>query len=123
MWNCQSCQHQNEANDTHCWSCGVSKGLADERKTTSELEACQNCGCQKVIPDVEIIDRDGDSQDANLSVRIDRNPNAILMKGSEVVKLKASICGACGYVQMFAEDPMALWNAYQIFANRNSGTT
>jgi len=31
----------------------------------------------------------------------------------EVVELRASVCGRCGYAELYATNPMALWSAYE----------
>jgi hypothetical protein len=62
---------------------------------------------------VRVLDRDGDSPTKELSVRLDRNPSAWIFKGSEVVELTAKVCGRCGYTELYAADPAALWCAYQ----------
>jgi hypothetical protein len=74
---------------------------------------CPKCGAQRVIPGVRVLDRDGDSSTKDLSVRLDRNPSAWIFKGSEVVELTAKVCGRCGYAELYAADPAALWSAYQ----------
>jgi hypothetical protein len=62
-----------------------------------------------VIPDVRVLDRDGQHGDDSLSVRLDRKPGAWVFKGAEIVELRAVVCGACGY----ATDPASLWSAYE----------
>lgn len=117
MWECEKCHHQNEAADENCWSCGTTNETALDvppDNTAGTSDTCPNCNSRKVIPNVRVLDRDGDYHDGSLSVRIDRNPNALMMKGSEVCNLKAWICGECGFTQMFAIHPEALWKAYQV---------
>jgi hypothetical protein len=62
---------------------------------------------------VRILDRDGQYSDKSLAVRLDRNPEAWIFKGSEVVELRASVCGRCGYAELYATNPMAIWSAYE----------
>ncbi len=40
------------------------------------------------------------------------NPEAWVFKGAVYAKLKANICGQCGYTELIAEDPAALYDAY-----------
>jgi hypothetical protein len=77
------------------------------------LPPCPKCGSPRVIPGVRVLDRDGEYSDKSLSVRLDRNPDALLFKGSEVVELRANVCGRCGYTELYVTDPQALWSAYQ----------
>jgi hypothetical protein len=73
--------------------------------------SCPKCGSHKVIP--RVLDRDGEAFDKSLSVRIDRNPQALLFKGSEVVELRAWICGLCGFAELYVTQPALLWSAFQ----------
>ncbi len=117
MWECRKCSHENEDADNQCWSCGETgliDKLTDKDAVLKSHGTCPNCGSDKIIPSVMIVDHDGDDHDTNLTVRIDRNPNAILMKGAEVSSLRAWICGNCGYSRLFASNPNALWAAYEV---------
>ncbi len=40
------------------------------------------------------------------------NPKAWVFKGSVHAALKANICGDCGYTELIAENPAALYEAY-----------
>jgi hypothetical protein len=142
VWECKKCREQIEDSFEVCWNCGTSRdgredpsfrraeeveaeaetGIAIQlpapssasslpaRQTASE---CPKCGSRQVIPAVRVLDHDGEYGAKDLSVRLDRNPDALIFKGSEVVELRASVCGRCGYVEMYATNPEALWTAYQ----------
>jgi hypothetical protein len=73
---------------------------------------CLRCGSAKVIPRVWVLDRD-EGFDENLSVRIYSNPHAMIFTGREDVELCARICGECGHAELFANNPAALWSAYE----------
>jgi hypothetical protein len=75
--------------------------------------ACPKCGARQVIPAVRVLDRDGEYPVKSLSVRLDRNPEALIFKGTEVVALRADVCGRCGYVELYATNPAALWTAHE----------
>ena len=40
------------------------------------------------------------------------NPEAWVFKGSVYARLRATICGDCGYTELTAENPGALYDAY-----------
>ena len=40
------------------------------------------------------------------------NPEAWLFKGAVYARLRATICGECGYTELTATDPAALYEAY-----------
>jgi hypothetical protein len=140
MWSCKKCRERIEASFAVCWNCGTSKdgiedpsfqraGAEEETGIVTDLPAqsqpaerepqrpplseCPRCGARKVIPGVRVLDRDGDYGAKNLSVRLDRNPAALIFKGSEIVDLRANVCGLCGYAELYATNPAALWAAHE----------
>jgi hypothetical protein len=73
---------------------------------------CSKCGSEKVIPLVGMMDQ-GQYSDGTLKALVGyTNPEAWVFKGAVYAKLKANICGACGYPELMAEDPAALYDAY-----------
>jgi hypothetical protein len=61
---------------------------------------------------VHVLNQNGQYPNS-LSVRLDRNPDAWIFKGSEVVELRARVCGRCGYAELYATNAAALWSAYE----------
>lgn len=138
MWQCPKCREQVEAAFDLCWNCGTSKdGVEDETfrraddeptggGTPAEEEpvvpppperqrpagVCPKCGARKVIPGVRILDQDGQYADKSLMLRLDRNPGAWLFPGAQLTLVRANVCGACGYLELYAVHPGALWAAY-----------
>ena len=74
---------------------------------------CPKCRSPKMIPDVWIVDQQGEYSDDKLTVRIDRDPDAWFAKGTAQVELRATIYGACGYTELYATKPSTLWQVYQ----------
>ena len=72
---------------------------------------CHICQSDKVIPEVQILDQ-GQYSDGKLRVAIDTKPYAVLFKGWSKSELKAWICGDCGHVELFVENPQDLYKAY-----------
>jgi ribosomal protein S27AE len=72
---------------------------------------CSKCGSAKVIPLARMFDQ-GQSSDGTLKARVDTCPEAWVFKGSVYANLKANICGECGYTELVAENPGALYDAY-----------
>ena len=60
-----------------------------------------------------------DSQSFSLRVAVARKPEALIFKSEEKIDTYARVCGECGFVELFAEDPLALYEAYLI-ATKNS---
>ena len=73
---------------------------------------CSKCGSEKIIPLVGMMDQ-GQYSDGTLKALVAyTNPEAWVFKGAVYAKLKANICGECGYTELIAEDPAALYDAY-----------
>ena len=73
---------------------------------------CSKCGSERVIPLVGMMDQ-GQYSDGTLKTLVAyTNPEAWVFKGAVYAKLKANICGECGYTELIAEDPAALYDAY-----------
>ncbi len=53
------------------------------------------------------------SAEHTLRVAVDKKPEAWLLKKRTHSYLRAEICADCGFVQVYATDPAALWDAYQ----------
>ena len=73
---------------------------------------CSKCGSERVIPLVGMMDQ-GQYSDGTLKALVSySNPEAWVFKGAVYAKLKANICGECGYTELIAENPAALYDAY-----------
>ena len=75
-------------------------------------QPCVKCGSRKVIPDAELLDQ-GQYSDGTLKAKYERNPSAIFRKGRSVSSLMARVCARCGYIELYADDPAALYEAYR----------
>lgn len=75
-------------------------------------ERCLKCGSDKVIPLVGVVDQ-GEYSDGRLKALVGyTNPEAWLFKGPVCANLRATICGECGYTELTAENPAAVYVAY-----------
>lgn len=73
---------------------------------------CRNCGSEKVIPEVRVQDQ-GHHSDGLLKAYVGNNdPAAVILREPVFAKFKANICGECGFTELFADDPAALYAAY-----------
>jgi len=75
-------------------------------------DPCAKCGSRHVIPDADLLDQ-GQYSDGILQAKYDRNPSAIFRKGRALSRLVARVCARCGYVELYADDPGALYEAYR----------
>ena len=74
---------------------------------------CLKCGSGDVIPDVYILDRGHHDAAGNLKVVIEERPDAWLFKGEVRTSLKAWVCGACGFTELYAKNPADLLAAHR----------
>jgi ribosomal protein S27AE len=73
---------------------------------------CSKCGSEKVILLADMMDQ-GQYSDGTLKALVGyTNPEAWVFKGAVYAKLKANICGECGYTELLAENPAGLYDAY-----------
>ncbi len=73
---------------------------------------CSKCGSERIIPLATMVDQ-GESSDGRLKAVVAyTNPEAWVFKGAVYATLKANICGQCGYTELIAGNPAALYDAY-----------
>jgi hypothetical protein len=82
----------------------------------TQPENCSKCNSTKIIPNARIIDRGDYNSVRDLSVQVYEDPEALLFKGVHEGQLTARICGDCGYVEMYVDNPAEL---YEVFVSAN----
>ena len=83
---------------------------------------CLKCGSDAMVPEVRVIDR-GDANTTRLTTELGlaTKPDAVLFKGEVRVETTASVCGDCGFVELYANDPHTLWDAHIDRTSRQFG--
>jgi ferredoxin-like protein FixX len=78
---------------------------------------CQECGSANVINEAEVLDH-GSSTVTPLSVAVQRaRPTTTkflgvtAMRARETAEVRATLCGECGAVRLYAADARRLWQA------------
>jgi hypothetical protein len=51
--------------------------------------------------------------EGDLRIRVDAHPKALIFKDAERSPLHAYVCAACGFTELYVEDPQALLEAYR----------
>lgn len=82
---------------------------------------CLKCGSDAMIPDVRLIDRGDADYRKPAEVGVATKPDATLFKGEVRVGTSAMVCGDCGFVELYAADPVTLWEAHVDRASRLYG--
>ena len=80
---------------------------------------CAKCGSSDVIVAVDVKGGHGDG--GNLWVALEKKPEAWLFKGEVRSSLKAWVCGACGFTELYAQDPAAFLAASRKDAEQGGG--
>ncbi len=70
--------------------------------------SCGKCGSGEVLQGVRPI---GGAHEEQLKVQVFEKPNATLFKGAVSVPLLAHVCGACGFTELYAQEPERLLEA------------
>jgi predicted nucleic-acid-binding Zn-ribbon protein len=140
MWVCQKCNEQHLDSFEVCWSCGTSKDGTEDpgfqraddvtaaasgdaatqrskkpvgKVRPSQGSVCPKCRSRDVIPHVRIVDYAHGGTKYDLHVEVYESPGALLFKGAHSGTLQASICGRCGYTEMYVTNPQELLKVYQ----------
>lgn len=79
----------------------------------SDREECRNCHSREVMPNVRIVATEPGHFPGPLSAEVQRKPAAWLFKGKKSARIHGRVCGRCGFVELFVEDPEALYAAHQ----------
>ncbi len=72
---------------------------------------CAKCGSKDVADGVRLMDRGHGNEVRDLSARAQSHPKAWLFKGNVLSPLVACVCGACGFVELYVEDPREIVEA------------
>ncbi|WP_412062544.1 hypothetical protein [Rubrivirga sp. IMCC45206] len=71
---------------------------------------CSRCGSDEMIPDAFLYAEGYGGP--KMSIGVNKNPKARVLKGPVRTPLRFKVCGDCGLVETEAEDPHALWEAH-----------
>lgn len=74
---------------------------------------CPACGSHRMIEGAEFPDAWDAMQSRDSRIRVAARPDAKIFKERAESKLRADVCGECGFVQLFALQPEKLWDAYR----------
>src|SRR5438105_137277 len=73
---------------------------------------CPKCGCTEIVEGGRIYEDTG-RRWRNLGVTVYANPDAWLFTGEVTSTLTVSVCGSCGYAELYVKNPQALLEAYR----------
>lgn len=70
---------------------------------------CPKCGSTEVLVGAELSDRGESNFREPATVRVYKNPDALIFKGAKDAKVSADVCMTCGYLEFYAVDPANLY--------------
>ena len=79
-------------------------------------QLCTKCQNAHLIHDVQVADRTIEEDwtaAAYLKVEVATKPKARLFKGIVGIPLKATVCGSCGYTELYVSEPARLVEAIE----------
>ncbi|HEV2698157.1 MAG TPA: hypothetical protein VGU90_09210, partial [Terriglobales bacterium] len=80
------------------------------------VDKCAKCGSTSVVQRAMMVDKlmsgGGAGAERTLNVRVDADPNAMVFKRSTRSVVHAWICGQCGYMELYADTPGELYQAF-----------
>lgn len=69
---------------------------------------CPKCLSTNVIADARVRDRGHYNSVSDMSISTFRNPDAKVFKDTRISDVSAWVCGACGYIELYADEPKTL---------------
>ena len=74
---------------------------------------CSVCQSSEIIPDVKIVDHGYMDSKHDLAIELQGNPDALFFKDTRKGVLKATVCGACGHVDLSINNAAELLKIYR----------
>lgn len=74
------------------------------------MKTCPKCQSEKIIPNVQIVDLAGHV--LKLGVKVFEHPEAFAFRGAHAAGLRSRVCGECGYVEFYVDNPQELYSAF-----------
>ena len=73
---------------------------------------CLRGGSDSAIPDARALSVDSNGSHNVSEVGVQNHPEALVFKSEVRSKVLAQVCADCGFVEAYAVDPEALWQAH-----------
>ncbi|HLY73084.1 MAG TPA: hypothetical protein VKU80_03110 [Planctomycetota bacterium] len=77
------------------------------------MAGCSKCGSNVLIHHARIIDHGAHNWEQDLSVKVYTAPFGLLFRGGVSGPLEATVCGACGFTELYVLNPRELVKAVE----------
>ncbi len=74
---------------------------------------CPKCGSTHIVPEVTLVDYNRSQFAGSTQLVYERNPDALVFKDRIYAKIRAWVCGACGYIELYTANHRELLHAYR----------
>jgi predicted nucleic-acid-binding Zn-ribbon protein len=74
---------------------------------------CPKCSSNRVLPDLPVVDRDQGEARQSLAIMISEKPRALFLTRPKTYPLRAWVCSACGYTELYTDQPQELAKSYK----------
>lgn len=85
--------------------------LGKYAEDTLMVMTCAKCGSDRIVPNAKLFDRE--LSDGTIKAAFEKNPQAWLFKGTVLGKVRAVICGDCGFTELYTENSQEIYEAHQ----------
>ncbi len=75
-------------------------------------DRCPKCGSTERIPNVTVVSKGAEGMGGVLA-EVNRHPRALLLKDPRSSELRATVCGNCGFTELYVAQPRELLAAYR----------
>lgn len=82
---------------------------------------CLKCQSEKIVANAKVLDRGDSNYSHDFQIAVDEKPDALIFKERNYSYVSANVCGACGFIEFYAEEPSALYEAYLRAQERANG--
>lgn len=72
---------------------------------------CPKCNSTNIVHDAKALDHTESYIQMDMQIGVERNPKAWMFKGQATSSVSAWVCGDCGYLEFYADDPAKLADA------------
>jgi predicted nucleic-acid-binding Zn-ribbon protein len=95
------------------WSGSKRAGSVADLCFVRKIDKCVKCESTSVIQRAMVVDKvSAAGAEQDFTVRVDADPSAFMFKKSARSVVHAWICGQCGYIELYAENPGELYQAF-----------
>ena len=83
------------------------------------MAKCPKCGYSEQLEGIRVVTSEGAYRDLKLEAY--RNPGALVFRGAVSSVLQATVCGVCGFAELYAAEPGCLREAVKEAARKAGG--